>query len=91
MEKSTFPVTCKSDLTMSKGEKKEGESEWSVLKQVSWNWKGMNGNVSFRPSHLSSTVAHIRWAKEKDTIEFMTEDMRKRPKCILNTDKRWLS
>lgn len=41
--------------------------------------------------HLSSTVAHIRWAKEKDTIEFMAEDMRKRPKCILNTDKRWLS
>lgn len=42
--------------------------------------------------HSSTTVHHIRWAKEKETIGLTAEDVRKRLRCILQTEthKGWL-
>jgi hypothetical protein len=34
----------------------------------------------------STTFGHIRWAKEKETREFMVKDLRKRFRGIFKTD-----
>lgn len=42
---------------------------------------------------LSAFMHHIAWAREKETLEFMAENVRKRLKYILKTgtSKGWLS
>lgn len=62
-----------------------------MLEQVSCSRRDASTDAVIHTITCPTTVHHSRWAKEKETIEFMAVGARKSLNYTLKTGKRWLS